>query len=111
MVRFPASIAGGPGSIPGRGNKILQAMQRGQEEKKKVAIDTEYLDSMRTSGGTVAHTCQGSVHGFNPWPEKILHASEQLSLRATTTPSSRACEPQLVKSKSLEPVLHGKKPP
>ena len=82
-----------------------------RRKKKKVAIDTEYLDSMRTSGGTVAHTCQGSVHGFNPWPEKILHASEQLSLRATTTPSSRACEPQLVKSKSLEPVLHGKKPP
>ena len=27
-------------------------MQHGQE-KKKVAIDIEYLDSMRTSGGTV----------------------------------------------------------
>ena len=33
-LRFHTSTAGGVGSIPGQGNKILQAMQRGQEIKR-----------------------------------------------------------------------------
>ena len=34
LVKIPHFTVGGLGSIPGQGNKILQAMQRGQEIKK-----------------------------------------------------------------------------
>ena len=40
---------------------------------------------------------QCRAHGFNPWSGKILHATRQLSLCATTTdPESRALKPQLL---------------
>ena len=37
-LRFRASTAGGVGSIPGQGTKILQVMWRGQKKKKKEDI-------------------------------------------------------------------------
>ena len=39
------STAGGPGSIPGRGNKIPQAAKHGQ--KKKVLNKNYYANSMK----------------------------------------------------------------
>ncbi|KAJ8777852.1 hypothetical protein J1605_014109 [Eschrichtius robustus] len=45
-------------------------------------------------------------HGFKSWSGKIPHATEQLSLCATTT---EARVPQLLKLTRLEPVLHNKR--
>ena len=46
---LPAFTAVGPGSIPGQGTKIPQAMRRGQKEKKNACI---YL----VPDGTTTHT-------------------------------------------------------
>ena len=42
-------------------------------------------------------SCQRRKHKFNPWPWKIPHAAEHLSLCTTTVePVSKTCEPQLL---------------
>ena len=49
-------------------------------------------------------TCQCRGHGFEPWSGKIPHATEQLSLCATTTEACapRSCAPQQEKSLQWE---------
>ena len=48
-----ASTAGGPGSIPGHGTKILQAPQRGQKKKKKDIQYKQYCKAPSTVTETV----------------------------------------------------------
>ena len=42
-LRLHASIAGGTGSIPGRGTKILHAMWYGQKKKRPSEGETQRL--------------------------------------------------------------------
>ena len=57
--------------------------------------------------------CQWKRHGFDPWPRKIPHATEQLSLCATTiepvllNPLSRTTEARCPRAHAMQ----GEKPP
>ena len=77
-----------------RGDKRFKLilLQQNTAGKKKSAMSAIrlYLKSvsMGFPGGSVSgkeSTCQCRGHGFNPWSKEIPQATEQLSLRATTT--------------------------
>ena len=81
-------------------------------------VETFYLEPIRGLLSWLSgkeSTCKCRRHRFDPWSGRIPHASEQLSLRATTTepvlesPEIKTTEPTSCNYWSpcnLEPVLH-----
>ena len=71
-----ASTAGGTGSIPGQGTKILQATWRGQKKKKMRSIKTTLENCLAGSGKAepmrTTRTCNFSP-GYVP---KDVHPQE-----------------------------------
>ena len=87
MVRILSFHCWGPGSIPGQGTEIPQAMQRSQKKKKN------YRDF---SGGPVVKNLPpnaGDTGSASGWGTGIPHATGQLSPRALEQPSLYALEP------------------
>ena len=66
VVKIPVfHCQGGPGLIPGRGTKILQAVRRGQKKKKKWQAVSKKAILGLFSGGSQSHSLSGKS-GLTP---------------------------------------------
>ena len=63
-LRLRPSTAGGVGSIPGRGIKILHAARQGQKNKKKKKKKEEVV-KMPSVGNRSSPERDGEIYGFS----------------------------------------------